>query len=97
MSKQLDGLFEDLEDETPTSLGKEIGDALSGVIKSIGQSQEQQTERTAQAIEAVAEKFSDAMRKQVPTVTARPVTEWDFDIQRDETGLMTRVVAKANP
>jgi hypothetical protein len=94
---ELDGLFEDLEDESPTTLGQEIGNALTGVLKSIGKSQEEQSKRTTQAIEAIAKQFAKAPPTQVPTVPAvKPVTEWDFDIERDSDGLMTRVVAKAN-
>lgn len=96
MPKRVDGLFEDLEDLTPPkekTLGEEIGEAISGALKSLGKSQD---ERTAQAIEAMADSISKAMPKPVPTVEAKPITEWDFDIERDDDGLMTRVVAKAN-
>lgn len=96
MSQQLDGLFEELEDETPPSpktLGQEIGEAISGALKGLGDTQDK---RTAKAIEAMADTISKAMPKPVPTVEAKPITEWDFDIERDDDGLMTRVVAKAN-
>jgi hypothetical protein len=96
---KLDGLFDDLEDETPTTLGQEIGNALTGALKSIGKSQEEQSKQTAQAIEAMAKQIAKAPPPQAPTVPTvsvpKPITEWVFDIERDEDGWLTRVIATA--
>lgn len=84
-------LFDELPDETPPSVGEEVGTALSGAIGELGKSNEAMGRMLAMAI-------SDALKKPeiVPVIAERPiVTGWKFKVIRDKDGNMDDVLATA--
>jgi len=96
MPKQVDGLFDDLQDESPTTLGQEVGNALTAALKSVEQSQEEYSERTTKILEALTKQLAKLPPKQETVVqTPEPITEWVFDVIQDKDGRLKRIVAKA--
>lgn len=86
-------LFDKLEDETPPTIGEEIGAALSGPITELGK----QNERLANML-------ADAMTKAIAKVESKKIvieekkeekriTNWEFTVERDARGFATKIIA----
>ena len=84
-------LFDELPDESPPSVGEEVGQALAGAIGELGKSNEAMGRMLALAIQ-------DALKKPeiVPVIAERPVvTGWKFKVVRDKSGNMDTILATA--
>jgi hypothetical protein len=85
----------EVQDETPPSIGDEIGHALSGVVAEISQSNADMAEKLAGML---SKAMSDALKavdsKQI-NIEKSTVQEWVFSVERDKQGLMTQITAKA--
>ena len=84
-------LFDELPDETPPSVGEEVGSALAGAVSELGKSNEAMGRMIAVAI-------ADALKKPeaVPVIAERPVvTGWKFKVIRDKDGNTDVVFATA--
>jgi len=84
-------LFDELEDESPPTVGEEIGVALAGAVGELGKSNEAMGRMIAMA---VADALKVAGSKQV-VVEKASVKEWVFRVERDKNGLMKQIVATA--
>lgn len=83
-------LFDQEEDETPLSIGSEVGGAVAEAISKIGKSNEAMAKMVARSI---AESLN---RPEAPPVAERPiVTGWKFKVIRDKDGNMNDVLATA--
>ena len=85
----MSSIFDDLEDETPVSAGKEIGDAVSGALSEVAKSNAQLAESLTLAI---ATAIRDVNKQES---TPKPVQKWRFAVERDNKGLLIAVTATA--
>ncbi|OGT06105.1 MAG: hypothetical protein A2143_09255 [Gallionellales bacterium RBG_16_57_15] len=84
-------LFDELPDETPPSVGEEVGAALSSAIGDLGKSNEAMGRMIAMA---VADALKTAGSKQI-VVEKSSVKEWKFKVLRDKNGNMNEILATA--
>ncbi len=90
-------LFNALEDEAPPSTGAEIGAALAPALAEIAAA----GERQARALgEMLAKAMADAITRADEKTCAQSapptqVLRWEFEVVRNDEGLMERVIATA--
>lgn len=84
-------IFDELEDETPASLGEEVGEALSAAVADIGKSNEKLAVMLAKAITDAI----NAVESKEVLVQKSSVKKWSFIVERDKDKLMTKITATA--
>lgn len=90
-------LFNALADETPPTTGAEIGAALAPALAEIAAAGERQAAALGKMLaQAMADAIKHADQKaQVSGAQTSQILQWEFDVIRDERGLMARVIARA--
>jgi len=84
-------VFKKLKDQTPKSVGQEVGEVLSVSMAEIKASNEQMNAMLAKTI-------ADALARLEPKAdgsTKKDVKTWTFRVERNDKGLMTQVIATA--
>ena len=87
-------LFDELEDVTPPTVGKEVGEAMTGALEKIAKANGALATMLAMSI-AEALKTVDSRNIVIESAEKPEVKQWTFEVKRDKNGLMTQVVAKA--
>jgi hypothetical protein len=83
-------LFKSLQDETPASIGEEIGAVMAPVVSEIGQSNVKLAASIALSTQRAFAALQDKFPKQRPVVS-----KWRFSVVRNKSGDMTDVIATA--
>lgn len=84
-------LLDDLEDETPPSIGQEVGAALGMAVQGISKSNRDMAESLSLSI---SKAMNEAMSRQV-IHPEKPIQNWVFKVERNDKGLMTQITATA--
>ncbi len=91
-------LFDKLEDETPPTIGKEIGTALITAMSGMNKTNEaMSTQMAAMVSKAIADAILAVSSKQIVIEKAekQTVKQWVFTVERDNKGVMSKIVATA--
>lgn len=87
----MSGVFKKLKDETPKTVGQDVGEAISLAMADANAANERMAVMLAKTIsEALAK-----LEAKVPETEKTTIKKWIFQVERNDKGLMTQVIATA--
>lgn len=84
-------LFDAMDDETPPSIGEEVGTAVAAAMLEVNKS----NEATAKMLSGAIQQALLAVDSKKITLQKSSVKKWVFTVERDKGGLLSRVIATA--